>query len=105
MAIQRRHQRPGDLEFDAAAQAAAVDGGHGVLRRSQQRGDGRGRTRRLRRTPWRQSREGRAQIGSPCVEMNKIAESLTLQITRKIAIASGLAPPIQLAGLALNYCS
>src|SRR4029077_11610677 len=29
MAIQRRHQRPGDLEFDAAAQAAAVDGGHG----------------------------------------------------------------------------
>jgi len=27
MAIQRRHQRPGDLEFDAAAQAAAVDGG------------------------------------------------------------------------------
>jgi hypothetical protein len=33
MAIQRRRQRPGDLEFDAAAQAAAVDGGHGVLRR------------------------------------------------------------------------
>jgi hypothetical protein len=32
MAIQRRHQRPGDLEFDAAAQAAAVDGGHGALR-------------------------------------------------------------------------
>jgi hypothetical protein len=28
MAIQRRHQRPGDLEFNAAAQAAAVDGGH-----------------------------------------------------------------------------
>ena len=29
MAIQRRRQRPGDLELDAAAQAAAVDGGHG----------------------------------------------------------------------------
>jgi hypothetical protein len=28
MAIQQRHQRPGGLEFDAAAQAAAVDGGH-----------------------------------------------------------------------------
>ena len=28
MAIQRRRQRPGDLELDAAAQAAAVDGGH-----------------------------------------------------------------------------
>jgi hypothetical protein len=28
MTIQRRQQRPGDLEFDAAAQAAAVDGGH-----------------------------------------------------------------------------
>jgi len=27
MAIQRRRQLPGDLEFDAAAQAAAVDGG------------------------------------------------------------------------------
>jgi len=27
MAIQRRRQRPGDLKFDAAAQAAAVDGG------------------------------------------------------------------------------
>jgi hypothetical protein len=27
MAIQRRHQRPGDLEFDTAAQAGAVDGG------------------------------------------------------------------------------
>jgi hypothetical protein len=26
MAIQRRRQRPGDLEFDAAAQAAAADG-------------------------------------------------------------------------------
>jgi hypothetical protein len=32
MAIQRRRQRPGDLEFDTAAQAAAVDGGHGALR-------------------------------------------------------------------------
>jgi hypothetical protein len=29
MAIQRRRQRPGDLELNAAAQAAAVDGGHG----------------------------------------------------------------------------
>ena len=28
MAIQRRRQRSRDLEFDAAAQAAAVDGGH-----------------------------------------------------------------------------
>jgi hypothetical protein len=27
MAIQRRRQWPGNLEFDAAAQAAAVDGG------------------------------------------------------------------------------
>jgi hypothetical protein len=27
MAIQWRRQRPGDLELDAAAQAAAVDGG------------------------------------------------------------------------------
>jgi hypothetical protein len=32
MTIQRRRQRPGDLEFDAAAQAAAVDGGHEVFR-------------------------------------------------------------------------
>jgi len=47
MAIQRRRQRPGDLELDAAAQAAAVDGGHGVLRRLQRRSDGCRRKRRL----------------------------------------------------------
>src|SRR6202044_1233228 len=32
MAIQRRRQRPSDLELNAAAQAAAVDGGHGGFR-------------------------------------------------------------------------
>src|SRR6202051_114717 len=49
MAIQRRRQRPVDLELDAAAQAAAVDGGHGALRRLGHRSDGRGRKRRPRR--------------------------------------------------------
>jgi hypothetical protein len=32
MAVQRIEQRPGDLECDAAAQAAAADGGHWGLR-------------------------------------------------------------------------
>src|SRR5580704_1319709 len=56
MAIQRRRQRPGDLELDAAAQAAAVDGEHGVLRRLQQGSDGRGRQRSRRRALRRRQR-------------------------------------------------
>jgi hypothetical protein len=53
MAIQRRRQRPGDLELDAAAQAAAGGGGYGALRRLQQRNGGRGRKHRPHRAPRR----------------------------------------------------